>query len=102
MAFDILDIKVARIHRFDDEKPLKAFVDISINDVILVKGIKLVEGRKGLFVSMPSRRRTDGTFRDIVHPLNARMREMIEKAIIAEYEKVKDQGGSLPNHDEGQ
>ena len=54
MSDSKLDIKVQRIHRMNGEGALKAFVDICINDAILIKGIRLVDGKKGLFISMPS------------------------------------------------
>ncbi len=57
-------------------------------NAFIVRDLKVIEGNKGLFVSMPSRRRKDGTFRDIVHPLNSDMRKNIEEAIILEYNNV--------------
>lgn len=60
----------------------------------IVRDLKVIEGEKGLFVSMPSRRRKDGSFRDIVHPLNAKSRKMIEDAIIGEYNKALKTGFS--------
>lgn len=67
---------------------LKAYATIVFEDSFIVRDLKVIEGIKGLFVSMPSRRRKDGTFRDIVHPLNSEMRISIEDLIIKEYNKV--------------
>lgn len=67
---------------------LKAYASIVLDKDFIVRNLKLIEGVKGLFVSMPSRRRKDGTFRDIVHPLNADMREKIEESVILEYNKI--------------
>ena len=53
MSFDLLEFKIIKIHRFEDGNRLKAFVDLGINDAILIKGIRVVVGEKGLFVSMP-------------------------------------------------
>jgi stage V sporulation protein G len=64
---------------------LKAYATIVFENCFIVRDLKVIEGHKGLFVSMPSRRRKDGSFRDIVHPLNSETRKMIEDFIINEY-----------------
>lgn len=69
---------------------LKAYATIVFDNSFIIRDLKIIEGDKGLFVSMPSRRRKDGTFRDIVHPLNVETRKIIEDLVIAEYMKVKD------------
>ncbi len=68
---------------------LKAYATIVFDNDFIVRDLKVIEGNKGLFVSMPSRRRKDGSFRNIVHPLNAETRSIIEQNIIAEYERVE-------------
>ena len=67
---------------------LKAYATIVFYDSFIVRDLKIIEGNKGLFVSMPSRKRKDGTFRDVVHPLNSEMRQEIEELVIAEYNKT--------------
>lgn len=67
---------------------LKAYASIVLDKDFIVRNLKLIEGTKGLFVSMPSRRRKDGSFRDIVHPLNADMRKKIEESVIIEYNNL--------------
>jgi stage V sporulation protein G len=67
------------------EDRLKAFVSITFDDAFVVRGLKVIEGNTGLFVAMPSRRRKDGEFRDIAHPINNETRDMIEKAVMDEY-----------------
>jgi stage V sporulation protein G len=67
---------------------LKAYATIVFDNDFIVRDLKVIEGNKGLFVSMPSRRRKDGSFRDIVHPLNSETRVMIEQRIVQEYERV--------------
>jgi len=79
---------------------LKAYATVVFDNCFIIRDLKVIEGDKGLFVSMPSRRRKDGTFRDIVHPLNAEMRQTMETAIVAEYNKVIAQGGTV-EHSEG-
>ncbi len=67
---------------------LKAYATVVFDNCFIVRDLKVIEGHKGLFVSMPSRKRKDGTFRDIVHPLNADFRQVIETRIVEEYGKV--------------
>lgn len=72
------------------EDRLKAFVSITFDDAFVVRGLKVIEGNTGLFVAMPSRRRKDGEFRDIAHPINNETRDMIEKAVLDEYARQLD------------
>lgn len=67
---------------------LKAYATLVFDACFIIRDLKIIEGDKGLFVSMPSRRRKDGTFRDIVHPLNAETRQKIEARVIEEYNRV--------------
>lgn len=64
---------------------LKAYATIVFDNSFIIRDLKIIEGNKGHFVSMPSRRRKDGTFRDIVHPLNSETRQAIEDSVIKEY-----------------
>ena len=80
---ELTDVRVSPVN----EEKLKAFVNITIDDCFIVRDLKVINGKNGLFVSMPSRRRKDGTFRDIAHPLNNETREMMEQRILSEYEK---------------
>lgn len=70
-----------------DEPKLKAFANITFDDDFVVRGLKVIEGRKGLFISMPSRRAKDGSYRDIAHPINNEMRQRLEKIILERYEE---------------
>lgn len=65
---------------------VKAIASITINDCFVVNDIKLVEGKDGLFVVMPSRKTPNGEFKDIAHPINAETRKLIQNAIINKYE----------------
>ena len=67
---------------------LKAYATVVFDSVFIVRDLKVIEGDKGLFVSMPSRRRKDGSFRDIAHPLNAETRQHIEEHVVEEYNKI--------------
>lgn len=75
---------------------LKAYATIVFDGSFIIRDLKVIEGDKGFFVSMPSRRRKDGTFRDIVHPLNSEMRKNIEDMVVEEYKKVIElEGGAV-------
>lgn len=78
-------ITEVKVYPAKESGRLKAYATIVFENVFIVRDLKVIEGHKGLFVSMPSRRKKDGTFRDIVHPLNAETRKMIEESIIKEY-----------------
>lgn len=65
---------------------LRGFVSITIDNCFVIRGLKVIEGAKGLFVAMPSRPKGDGTFQDIAHPINNETRAMLEEIILAEYE----------------
>ena len=77
-----------------DEEKLKAYASIVLDACFIVNDLKVIEGKRGLFISMPSRRRKRGGYRDVAHPLNNETRRMIEEKIIAEYHKVLTEGGS--------
>ena len=78
------------------EDRLKAFVSITFDNAFVVRGLKVIEGNTGLFVAMPSRRRKDGEFRDIAHPINNETRRMIEDAVLKEYEEQLALQAELP------
>ena len=73
-----------------DEPKLKAFANVTFDNAFVIRGLKIIDGKKGLFISMPSRRAKDGTYRDIAHPINNEMRQAIEQAVLDKYqEEVK-------------
>lgn len=81
-------ITEVKVYPAKESGRLKAYVTIVFEDIFIVRDLKVIEGYKGLFVSMPSRRRKDGSFRDIVHPLNSETRRMIEECVIEEFKKI--------------
>jgi stage V sporulation protein G len=89
---EITDVKVIPV---DDEK-LKAFVSIVIDHCFVVTDIKVIHGPKGLFVSMPSKKRKDGTFKDIAHPLNNQTRQYLEERILSVYKQQVAQAPAAP------
>jgi len=87
-----MEITEVKVYPAKESGRLKAYATVVFDNSFIVRDLKVIEGNKGLFVSMPSRRRKDGTFRDIVHPLNSDMRKRIEDIIIKEYERVMASG----------
>ena len=81
----ITDVRVRKITK---EGKMKAIVSITIDDEFVVHDIKVIEGEKGLFIAMPSKKATDGEYRDIAHPINSGTRESIQKIILENYEKA--------------
>ncbi len=69
-----------------NEEKLKAYVTITFDNCFVVRDLKIINGKDGLFVAMPSKKRKDGTFKDTAHPLNNETRNMIESAVLASYE----------------
>ena len=92
-----MSLKVTEVNVFPvNEERLKAYVSITFNDSFVIRDLKIIKGNSGLFVAMPSKKRKDGQFRDIAHPLNQETRDEIEKAIFDAYENaVKNMGASL-------
>lgn len=84
-------MKITEVKVFPSKESgrLKAYATVVFDNDFIVRDLKVIEGNKGLFVSMPSRRKKDGSFRDIVHPLNSDTRSMIEQSIIDEYARVE-------------
>jgi stage V sporulation protein G len=89
---EITEVKVFPVN----EDRLKAYVSITIDDCFVVRDLKIIEGTNGLFVAMPSKKRKDGQFKDVAHPLNQETRERIEKQIFDAYEaEIRSMGESL-------
>lgn len=87
-----MEITEVRVFPVNEEK-LRAYVTITFDQCFVVRDLKIIQGTTGLFVSMPSKKRKDGTYRDIAHPINNETRRMIEEKIIAEYNKVVAEAG---------
>ena len=82
---NITDVRVRRVAK---EGKMKAVVSITIDEEFVVHDIKVIEGENGLFIAMPSRKATDGEYRDIAHPINSATREKIQNIILEKYEQV--------------
>ena len=83
-----MQITDVRIRKVDKEGKMKAVVSITIDDEFVVHDIKVIEGDKGLFIAMPSKKTMDGEYRDIAHPINSETRDRIQKIILESYEKA--------------
>ncbi|MCG8604247.1 SpoVG family protein [bacterium] len=76
-----------------NEDKLKAFVNVTFDDSFVVRGMKVIKGSNGYFISMPSRKMPDGSYRDIAHPIRNEFRQYIEEEILSEYQKsLQDEG----------
>ncbi len=81
-----MEITEVRVFPVDEDK-LKAYVTITLDGCFVIRDLKVINGNTGLFIAMPAKRRKDGTFKDIAHPLNIETRQKMEKVILAEYER---------------
>jgi stage V sporulation protein G len=79
----ITDVRVRKVSK---EGKMKAVVSITLDNEFVVHDIKVIEGEKGLFIAMPSRRAGDGEYRDIAHPINSETRDRIQTIILEKYE----------------
>lgn len=85
---NVTDVRVRKVAK---EGKMKAVVSITIDDEFVIHDIKVIEGEKGLFIAMPSRKATDGEYRDIAHPINSATRDHIQKLILDKYQSVVDE-----------
>ena len=81
----ITDVRVRKIAK---DGKMKAIVSVTLDDEFVVHDIKVIEGEKGLFIAMPSRKTADGEYRDIAHPINSETRQQMQDVILREYEKA--------------
>ena len=80
-----MQITDVRVRKISKEGKMKAVVSMTLDDEFVVHDIKVIDGDKGLFIAMPSRRSGDGEFRDIAHPIKSETRDMIQKVILEKY-----------------
>jgi len=81
----ITDVRVRKVNK---EGKMKAVVSVTFDNEFVVHDIKVIEGDKGLFIAMPSRKTMDGEFRDIAHPISPLTREMIQASVLSKYEEA--------------
>ena len=81
-----MQVTDVRVRRVEKEGKMKAIVSITLDNEFVIHDIKVIEGEKGLFIAMPSRKAADGEYRDIAHPINSGTRDMIQTIILNKYE----------------
>ena len=84
----ITDVRVRKISG-DSANKMKAVASITIDGVFVVHDIKILEGEKGMFIAMPSRKSSDGEFRDIAHPINTETRDMLQRIVLEKYSEAE-------------
>lgn len=80
-----MQITDIRVRKLENDNKMKAVVSITIDDVFVIHDIKVIEGEKGLFIAMPSKKTADGEYRDIAHPINSETRSELQNLIIQKY-----------------
>ena len=83
-----IQLKVDRIHKLSDNGPMKAFVDLSVNDVLVIKGLRVVQGQKGLFVSMPQEQGKDKRWYDTIRCISSEIRDRINEKVLTAYREA--------------
>ena len=81
-----MQVTDVRVRKIEKEGKMKAIVSITLDNELVIHDIKVIEGEKGLFIAMPSRKAADGEYRDIAHPINSETRDMIQNVILHKYE----------------
>lgn len=86
-----MEITDVRVKKFNGENRLKAIAAITIDDCFVVHELRVIDGKEGLFVAMPSRKMPNGEFKDVAHPINQETRNKIETIVIEAYESIEDE-----------
>jgi len=85
MSMETLDVKIIKIHRLTQEGRVKAFVDLGVNDALLIKGLRIVQGKKGLFVAMPTEQGKNERWYERVRCMNQNVRSLIAEKVLEAY-----------------
>lgn len=93
-----MEITEVRVN-LQDEEVLKAFVSITLDDEFVIRGLKVIQGQEGRFVAMPARRKKDGSFQDIAHPINREARQYMERRVLEAYDDAIEEAHPIV-HDE--
>ncbi|MGL5989498.1 septation regulator SpoVG [Cetobacterium sp.] len=83
----ITDVRLRTVKN-DNELKLKAYADVTFEECFVIHGLKVIDGQKGMFVAMPSRKMPDGEYKDIAHPITPELRKDITDSVIAKYKEV--------------
>ena len=87
-----MEVTDVRVRKVDKEGKMKAIVSITFDEEFVIHDIKVIEGEKGLFIAMPSRKTTDGEYRDIAHPIRSTTRELLQQTILEKYQEGAEPG----------
>lgn len=85
-----MQITDVRVRKVTSQNRMKAKVDVTIDDAIVIHDVKVIETDKGTFIAMPSKKLPNGEYKDIAHPINTETREMLQKAILEKYNEAED------------
>ena len=88
-----MEVTDVRVRKVDKEGKMKAIVSITFDEEFVIHDIKVIEGEKGLFIAMPSRKTTDGEYRDIDHPIRSTTRELLQQTILEKYQEDAEEEG---------
>lgn len=88
-----MEVTDVRVRKVDKEGKMKAIVSITFDEEFVIHDIKVIEGEKGLFIAMPSRKTTDGEYRDITHPIRSTTRELLQQTILEKYQEDAEEEG---------
>lgn len=99
MTMQITDV---RVRKLSEEGKMRGIVSVTFDNAFVVHDIKIIEGQNGLFIAMPSRKVSEGEFRDIAHPINADMRFELQNEIIKAYEEAKEKMSDVEFQEEAQ
>ena len=86
-----MELTEIRVKKLNTDNRLKGIASVTLDNSFVVRGIKIVESSKGMFVAMPSEKDSKGAFRDIVHPVNIEFRERLQNAILEKFEEIEDE-----------
>ena len=86
-----MNITDVRVRKITKEGKMKAVVSVTLDNEFVIHDIKVIEGDKGMFIAMPSRRSADGEFRDVAHPINTATRDHLQAVVLEAYEKAEDE-----------
>jgi stage V sporulation protein G len=83
-----MEITDVRVKKVDSEGKLKAYVSVTFDDQFVVHNLKVIDGKNGMFVAMPSRKTNSGEFKDVAHPINSTFRSFLQNAVLEAYENT--------------
>ncbi|TFD98341.1 septation regulator SpoVG [Jeotgalibacillus salarius] len=96
-----MEVTDVRLRRVSSDGRMRAIASITLDGVFVVHDIRVIDGNNGLFVAMPSKRTPDGEFRDIAHPINSEMRDIIQSSVLSEYHQEQEEPSNITFEEAG-